>query len=751
MLGLACASQASHAQVHFRAVTPTVFSPPGAFLGQSVGFADGSFVGTSTSADGTTQRMWLFDPDPASIAPIGLDTGEHRSASGVVWQEPQMSGVAFDPGVAVGSSRRFVGDLENGQSVWAFVRATQQTHQLGLLDSEHTRASDGRRVSIVTHIGKSGLVFGTSERFAAPDRVTRTAWTWSPGSLQTRRAGLLDSVHRSPFDPGVSRAQLVKSNAAGASVGHNELYVLTGPAGQSAWIDLDDGGGARRIGLLDAAHVDPASGTHVSVVVALTESGWTAGTSNRYLDGRFKGESTWIRHPVTGATSRIGLFDAEHTSATGLQNSRIMQLYEDGSVLGVSSIFDGSLQNRGQTAWLYNPATAALTRLGLTGPQYRSSTTQSRFTSVSWQGRTQLFDHVVGTTTEYAPSGGVLRDVPWAWTRATGVIRPLTFSNFTVQLGGWLQSRYFVCDADEAGRGTSAIVFDSNDWSSTRVGLYSGPFVSPTGRYRTLANNTFDGPLLVGVSTRQISPQVDVPWQYDYATQELRYWDLTPHFPATWTSVWHAGVVRTDSGDAFVNISGWRSSIGGSATRAFMVTASNAVTPVILSSSSTGDWESSVNGMTASGVVYGTYRDMSTPGRFIKLFVWTPASGFQTESEFITGDWPAFDTDWVYFAPRSDDNIWVTRTSYATPNHTSSHAVLLPRICDPIDFNNDGSSFDPQDIDAFLSVFSEGPCIPSTATCNDIDFNNDGVFFDPCDTDAFNLMFQEGPCTACGQ
>jgi hypothetical protein len=70
--------------------------------------------------------------------------------------------------------------------------------------------------------------------------------------------------------------------------------------------------------------------------------------------------------------------------------------------------------------------------------------------------------------------------------------------------------------------------------------------------------------------------------------------------------------------------------------------------------------------------------------------------------------------------------------------------------CDPIDFNNDGSVFDPTDIDAFLSVFSEGPCIPATATCNDIDFNNDGSLFDPCDVDAFLVVFSEGPCTICG-
>jgi hypothetical protein len=72
-------------------------------------------------------------------------------------------------------------------------------------------------------------------------------------------------------------------------------------------------------------------------------------------------------------------------------------------------------------------------------------------------------------------------------------------------------------------------------------------------------------------------------------------------------------------------------------------------------------------------------------------------------------------------------------------------------VCDSIDFNNDTGFFDPMDIDAFLSVFSEGPCIPDTAACNDIDFNNDGSLFDPCDINAFLLTFAEGPCTLCGE
>ena len=73
-------------------------------------------------------------------------------------------------------------------------------------------------------------------------------------------------------------------------------------------------------------------------------------------------------------------------------------------------------------------------------------------------------------------------------------------------------------------------------------------------------------------------------------------------------------------------------------------------------------------------------------------------------------------------------------------------SIRETNCCDSIDFNDDGSVFDPDDIDAFLSLFSEGPCIPSAADCGDVDFNNDGSLFDPADIDSFLRVFSEGPC-----
>lgn len=66
--------------------------------------------------------------------------------------------------------------------------------------------------------------------------------------------------------------------------------------------------------------------------------------------------------------------------------------------------------------------------------------------------------------------------------------------------------------------------------------------------------------------------------------------------------------------------------------------------------------------------------------------------------------------------------------------------------CDSIDFNNDTSRFDPQDIEAFLSVYSEGPCVPDWRHCNDIDFNNDRSIFDPRDIEMFLSVYSGGPC-----
>ncbi len=94
-------------------------------------------------------------------------------------------------------------------------------------------------------------------------------------------------------------------------------------------------------------------------------------------------------------------------------------------------------------------------------------------------------------------------------------------------------------------------------------------------------------------------------------------------------------------------------------------------------------------------------------------------------------------------------NVTTAGTGSGTVNATLDTDLTCGPVCNDIDFNNDGSLFDPQDIDAFLSVYSEGPCIPDTQVCDDIDFNNDTSVFDPCDIASFLQVYAEGACELC--
>jgi hypothetical protein len=148
------------------------------------------------------------------------------------------------------------------------------------------------------------------------------------------------------------------------------------------------------------------------------------------------------------------------------------------------------------------------------------------------------------------------------------------------------------------------------------------------------------------------------------------------------------------------------------------------------------------NGVQATGIEAVALDDASTAGATGRVEIDVTAS----VQAWVDGE---ANHGWA-FLPLGN-NGWDIRSSEGTPRpQLRVYYSITGPSCDSLDFNNDGASFDPQDIDAFVSVFSEGPCIPDTATCNDIDFNNDGSLFDPCDIDSFLLLFSEGPCTTCG-
>ncbi len=168
----------------------------------------------------------------------------------------------------------------------------------------------------------------------------------------------------------------------------------------------------------------------------------------------------------------------------------------------------------------------------------------------------------------------------------------------------------------------------------------------------------------------------------------------------------------------------------------------------------TGAYRPVISGMTDDGSRMVGYRVSPTNVKHT-AWIWIDGQGKSNLGDFMASNGLPV-AGWTFTAVYdiSFNGRFVVGEGLNPSGQVTAWRLEMPMssvICDTIDFNSDTSLFDPQDIDAFLSVYSEGPCIPANASCNDIDFNNDGSLFDPCDIDAFLLVFSEGPCTPCGQ
>ncbi|HEX2838445.1 MAG TPA: alpha/beta hydrolase [Phycisphaerales bacterium] len=89
---------------------------------------------------------------------------------------------------------------------------------------------------------------------------------------------------------------------------------------------------------------------------------------------------------------------------------------------------------------------------------------------------------------------------------------------------------------------------------------------------------------------------------------------------------------------------------------------------------------------------------------------------------------------------------FLVQTLGRCPIDSNGDGVIEVPPCDCVDVNNDGLFPDTADVDAFLAVFSGGPCPTGPGNCGDIDFNNDALFPDTTDIDALLSVFSGGPC-----
>jgi hypothetical protein len=426
--------------------------------GLAAGYSE-SFSG----ADPLGESTWVYDSATASTTRVGFLDATHTRSDGY-----QLSSVEFlnESSLAAGYSERFSGADPLGQSAWVYDSPTATTTRIGFFDAAHTR-SDGYQFSHIWRLNDSGLAVGNSQRFDGGSSMGSSAWLYDSSGASTTRIGFLDATHTR--SDGYQNSDATGLNESGFAAGVSERFDGASALGYSAWLYDSAGATTTRVGLFDAAHTR-SDGYQLSLVGAPNESGLAVGYSDRFDAGSFMGHSLWLYDAADQTTTRVGLFDAEHTRSDGYQSSQVEGLTESGLVAGQSDRFGGG-SDLGRSAWVYDSAAATMTRAG-------------------------FFDAT--------------------HTRSDGY----QYSNFNGLNESGLAVGYSWRFGGGSDLGTSAWLYDDTDATTTRIGLFDAAHTRSDGYQLSIGHLLNEAGLVGGYSGRfdGATSLGLTAWIYDTAT-----------------------------------------------------------------------------------------------------------------------------------------------------------------------------------------------------------------------------------------
>jgi hypothetical protein len=290
----------------------------------------GQAIGTSRSESGF-RHAWLYDG--TSTIRIGLYNGEYAQYADTTWNEPrQLNHVG-----------QVIGTVSMGNGAW-FYDGTS-TIKVGLFDSVHT-AGNGETASNALMLNDAGQVVGRSRRYNDLEWNGYSTWFYDSGT--TVKIGLYDAEHTR--QDGWQESDPYEIHEAGNVIGESRRFDGLLDAGWSAWVF--DGMSTVKIGLYDAEHAR-RDGYRNSYTLDANDAAHVSGQSQRFNGLASVGWSAWFYDGI--GTTKIGLYDAEHTRQDGWQDSRPFFINDSDQIVGRSLRYVGQAEE-GRTAWFYDAA-----------------------------------------------------------------------------------------------------------------------------------------------------------------------------------------------------------------------------------------------------------------------------------------------------------------------------------------------------------------------------------------------------------
>lgn len=311
------------------------------------------------------RSSWLYDATSGTTTPLGFTDLAHTRNDGYQYSFSRV----YDSGYAIGSSWRYNGNAGNilANSPFIYDVRSGTTTSLGLTDELHTHR-DGYQYGGATYDPKSGLVLGQS--FQANGGSTWngiSAWVYEPSTNQTTGPlGLTDAAHTR--SDGYQESGVRFATASGYAAGYSARYE---GGSRSAWFYDKSTGTTTELALIDR---EGPTYDYFSDLSALTESGYATGNSYWSTELGSPRSTNWLYSAPAGTTVQVGLAGAMYTRDDGLQGSNAYLLSESGYVAGVSYRYDGvATPLFGANAWVYDPASALTTVVGLTDAMHTRS------------------------------------------------------------------------------------------------------------------------------------------------------------------------------------------------------------------------------------------------------------------------------------------------------------------------------------------------------------------------------------------
>lgn len=481
----------------------------------------GYVVGRSERFDGSTSlgnSTWFYNGTSTTI--VGLTDAEHTNETdGRRYTRVSHWNTA---GNVAGSSDRYgSGGTGLGESAWAYNGTN--TVRVGFFDSQHTRF-DGYQYSDVAAINQSGQVQGYSGFYATPTSTdTRSEWLFDGTS--TINIGFIDDEHTKDSD-GTRDSEVyfhTGLNEAGQVAGQSRRFGSASMplSGYTAW--LYDGTNTINIGLTDAEHSGVTAfgvPSRFSDVRVLTDSGQVAGVSARYDGDASLGRTAWLYDGST--TENIGLTDAEHTRDTdGYRWSSIetnqsiggqivgsRSVYGSGYMPGFSYRYGVGGTDLGQTAWIHDGTNT--NNVGLTDAEHTRDTDGYRHSKI---GQMNHSGQAAGTAQRFGAGGADQGISMWIHDGTGTTVVGLTDAEHTRDTDGYRDGIVRLTEAgfaDGSSRrygtggadlGRSAWFFDGSN--TVQVGFTDTEHTRDTDGYRLssarIVNDDLD---VVGSSNR---------------------------------------------------------------------------------------------------------------------------------------------------------------------------------------------------------------------------------------------------------